>query len=214
MLVPVSRLDAFPLIDPAHASLTLLLNQAAHGDVAARERAFQRIYAELHTVARRLMLGERSGHTLGATALVHELYLRVFADESAGWADRDQFLRYARAAMSHLLIDHARRRNSQRRGGGLQSPADQRDFADADDGDALFDLDEALRTLARVNPRAARVLELRCLAGLEVEQTASVLGISERTVCRDWDLARGLLSQMLASAAASPTARIDDGHRA
>lgn len=188
------------MIDTAHASLTALLNQAAHGDVTARHHVFQRIYAELHTLARRLMLGERSGHTLGATALVHELYLRVFADESAGWADREQFLRYARAAMSHLLIDYARRRNSQRRGGGLQSAAEDIDLADPDDGNVLADLDQALQTLARINPRASQVLELRCLAGLEVDQTATVLGISERTVCRDWDLARGLLSQMLAPA--------------
>jgi RNA polymerase sigma factor (TIGR02999 family) len=209
-----SRPDASHVIDTAQASLTLLLNQAANGDVAARERAFERIYAELHTVARRLMLGERSGHTLGATALVHELYLRVFVNDSAGWADREQFLRYARTAMSHLLIDHARRRNSQRRGGALHSLADEPDHGDAGDGDALVDLDEALQSLARINPRAARVLELRCLAGLEVEQTASVLGISERTVCRDWDMARGLLSQMLAPAHPPQTAGSDDRRRA
>ena len=197
--------------DPAHASLTVLLNQAAHGDITARHEAFQRIYAELHTLARRLMLGERSGHTLGPTALVHELYLRVFADESAGWVDREQFLRYARAAMSHLLIDYARRRNTQRRGGGLRAVADDADLADPDDGYVLADLDQALQTLARVNPRAARVLELRCLAGLEVEQTASLLGISERTVCRDWDLARGLLSQMLAPTDPPQAALSDDG---
>ena len=201
------------MIDPAHASLTGLLNQAAHGDATARHDAFQCIYAELHALARRLMLGERSGHTLGATALVHELYLRVFADESAGWADREQFLRYARAAMSHLLIDYARRRNTQRRGGRLQSQEESRniDLADPDDGYVLADLDQALQTLARVNPRAARVLELRCLAGLEVEQTASLLGISERTVCRDWDLARGLLSQMLVPTESSQAAPSDDG---
>lgn len=184
-------------MEPEQASLTGLLNQAAHGDTAAREAALQRIYADLHSVARRLMLGERSGHTLSATALVHEVYLRVFADESAGWADREQFLRYARAAMAHLLIDHARQRNSQRRGGGRLQADDGSEWADVDDSTAIAVLDEALQTLARVNPRAAQVLKLRCLAGLEVEQTASVMGISERTVVRDWDLARALLSQML-----------------
>lgn len=200
------------MIHPAPESITVLLNQAAQGDITARDRVFERIYTELHTVARRLMRGERSGHTLGATAVVHELYLRVFAAESAGWADREQFLRYARAAMSHLLIDHARRRNSQRRGGGGGlPPIDNQDLADIDDSNALVDLDEALQTLGRINPRAARVLELRCLAGLEVDQTASVLGISERTVCRDWDLARGLLSQMLAPLDSSPTAISNDG---
>lgn len=187
--------------EPTHAPLTALLNQAALGDPVARQQVFQRIYSELHGVARRLMLGERSGHTLGATALVHELYLRMFAGESGGWVDRDQFLRYARTAMSHLLIDYARRRNSQRRNGGLRAQdGDAVDLPDRDDdGAALADLDQALQMLARVNPRAARVLELRCLAGLEVDQTATLLGVSERTVCRDWDLARGLLSQMLAS---------------
>lgn len=184
-------------MEPEQASLTGLLNQAAHGDTAAREAALQRIYADLHSVARRLMLGERSGHTLSATALVHEVYLRVFADESAGWADREQFLRYARAAMAHLLIDHARQRNSQRRGGGRLQADDGSEWADVDDSTAIAVLDEALQTLARVNPRAAQVLKLRCLAGLEVEQTASAMGISERTVVRDWDLARALLSQML-----------------
>ncbi len=201
------------MIDIANASLTVLLNHAAGGDLAARHRVFERIYAELRTVARRLMLGEGSGHTLGATALVHELYLRLFAGESAGWADREQFLRYARAAMAHLLVDHARRRNTQRRGGGLMA-TDEQPLAEPADTDALIDLEESLQTLARVNPRAARVLELRCLAGLEVEQTASLLGVSERTVCRDWDLARGLLSQMLASTEGAPIALRDDdpGH--
>lgn len=213
MLLPPPSPDASVLMEPARESLTVLLNQAAQGDIDARDSAFRRIYAELHTLARRLMLGERSGHTLGATGLVHELYLRVFAVESTGWADREQFLRYARAAMSHLLIDHARRRNSQRRGGSLPS-LDDPGLANTDDSNALADLDEALRALARVNPRAARVLELRCLAGLEVEQTASVLGISERTVCRDWDLARGLLSQMLAPVDHSRTAIANDGRRA
>jgi RNA polymerase sigma factor (TIGR02999 family) len=115
--------------------------------------------------------------------------------------------------MAHLLVDHARRRNTQRRGGGLL-PTDERQLAEPADSDALIDLEESLQTLARVNPRAARVLELRCLAGLEVEQTASLLGVSERTVCRDWDLARGLLSQMLSSTEGAPAALRDDdrGH--
>lgn len=199
-------------MDNAPAPLTQLLNQAAHGDAAARAQALERLYADLHATARRLMLGERSGHTLSATALVHEVYLRVFSDESAGWADRDQFLRYARAAMAHLLIDHARQRNSQRRGGGLLQALDDRDWAGVDDGDAFAVLDEALQTLARVNPRAAQVLKLRCLAGLDVEQTAAVTGVSERTVVRDWDLARALLSQMLAPLESDALADDDARH--
>lgn len=199
-------------MDNAPAPLTQLLNQAAHGDAAARAQALERLYADLHAAARRLMLGERSGHTLSATALVHEVYLRVFSDESAGWADRTQFLRYARTAMAHLLIDHARQRNSQRRGGGLLQAIDDRDWAGVDDGDAFAVLDEALQTLARVNPRAAQVLKLRCLAGLDVEQTAAVTGVSERTVVRDWDLARALLSQMLAPLASDAMAGDDARH--
>lgn len=199
-------------MDNDPAPLTQLLNQAAHGDADARAQALERLYADLHATARRLMLGERSGHTLGATALVHEVYLRVFADESAGWADRAQFLRYARTAMAHLLIDHARQRNSQRRGGGLLQAIDDRDWAGEDDGDAFAVLDEALQTLARVNPRAAQVLKLRCLAGLDVEQTAAVTGVSERTVVRDWDLARALLSQMLAPLASDAMAGDDARH--
>lgn len=200
-------------MDNDPAPLTQLLNRAAHGDAGARAQALERLYADLHAAARRLMLGERSGHTLSATALVNEVYLRVFSGESDGWADREQFLRYARAAMAHLLIDHARQRNSQRRGGGLLQAIDDRDWAGDGDGDTFAVLDEALQTLARVNPRAAQVLKLRCLAGMDVERTAQVMDISERTVVRDWDLARALLSQMLVPLD-SEAADADDGRHA
>lgn len=189
---------ALAVINPP-PSLTQLLNQAAHGDQLARNEAFERIYAELHDQARRLMLEERNGHTLTPTALVHELFMRVFVSESPGWEGHEQFLRYARTAMAHLLIDHARYRNRLRRGGGnvVNDPTDVPEPGMEDDSEFLAALDQALETLAKIQPRAARVLELRCLAGLSTGETAAMLGASERTVVRDWELARGLLSQML-----------------
>ncbi|MCB1559594.1 MAG: sigma-70 family RNA polymerase sigma factor [Xanthomonadales bacterium] len=171
------------------------MNQAAAGDDAARNQVFEHTYHELHTLARRLMHRERAAHTLSPTALVHELYLRLYRGSRLDFESRDQFLRYARTAMAHLLVDHARRRNSQRRNGQVEPMLDEPGQDDA--ADSLAVVDQALEKLAHAHPRASRVLEMRCLAALDVEQTAELLGTSVRTVCRDWDLARGLLARML-----------------
>ncbi|MEZ5464513.1 MAG: ECF-type sigma factor [Lysobacteraceae bacterium] len=188
----------------SRSPITSLLNQAAAGDEVARDQVFERTYDELHGLARHLMRRERATHTLSPTALVHELYLRLFRGGDLDFEGREQFLRYARTAMAHLLVDHARRRNSLRRGGELKPLFDNPDRDD--DADSLANMDQALGKLARVHPRAAKVLEIRCLAGLDVDQTAELLGTSVRTVCRDWDLARALLSRMLES----PALAVDD----
>jgi len=179
----------------AATPITQLLQQVAAGDDVARDRVFDCCYDDLHAMAQRLMQRERPAHTLSPTALVHEMYLRLFRGGDADFECREQFLGYARRAMAHLLVDHARRRNSLRRGGALPPPVD--DPTLADETDALAGMEQALARLSRAHPRAARVLELRCLAGLDVDATAELLDTSRRTVCRDWDLARGLLSRML-----------------
>lgn len=193
--------------------LTRLLNAAAAGDADARREAVDQMYAALRANAQQLMARERGDHTLCATALVHEAYLRVFDGLEQRWESREQFLGYSRQCMVHLLIDHARRRQSQRRGGGqlrVGLPDDEVLALllepDVHSGpDSHTALDQALATLQHANPRAAQVLALRCLAGLDVPQTAAALGISERSVSRDWDLARGLLARMLDDPGADAT---------
>lgn len=186
--------------------LTLLLRAAGAGDGEARRRLFEHIHSELHAIARRQMLREREDHTLGPTSLVNELYLRMGADAAIPSDSREQFFAYARACMANLLVDHARRRASQRRGGEWRAAGDTtpEDLAVAGDQETLASLDQALAALARINPRACRVLELRCLAGLEVEETAELLGVTGRTVVRDWQLARALLARLLDAGGDAP----------
>jgi RNA polymerase sigma factor (TIGR02999 family) len=159
------------------------------------------IYDELRGLARRCLAGERRNHSLEPTALVHEAYMRLAAQRGDGFVSRAHFLGLAARMMRRILVDHARRRNADRRGGGsIAVTLDEELLAAAPEGrvDILL-LHDALTELARLDPRQARVVELRFFGGLTVEETAGILEISEPTVNRDWQTARIFLRHALRS---------------
>jgi len=167
------------------------------GDARAREQLFQAMYSELHSIAKRHMSRERSGHTLEPAGLVNEASLRLLGRGALSFEDRHHFLRTASVVMRRVLVDHARARNAAKRGAGLQVT-----LVDVVDGrsESLVDalaLDRALDRLAEAEPRWAQVVELRFLLGLDVAEVAEVLGTSTATVKRDWRFARAWLAREL-----------------
>jgi len=185
-------------------ALTSLLLSAEAGDRGALEQALPLIYDELQDLARRHLLRERSGHTLTPTALVHEAYLKLVDQTRVRWQGRGQFLAVASLAMRRILVNHARDRKRLKRGGDAPRLAltEGLDVAapDADDDDFILSLDALLVRLADFDPRAARVVDCRYFAGLDVEETAAALGIGTATVKRDWALARAWLRRELGGA--------------
>jgi RNA polymerase sigma factor (TIGR02999 family) len=173
--------------------LTQLLQAWQQGDVPAGEQLVPLVYAELRRIARMKLSGERSGHTLQATALVHEAWLRLMQQHGAGWQNRTQFYAIAAQAMRRILVDHARRREAAKRGAG-ESMADVDELADVlaspVPDEQLVALDTALETLAVLDERQAKVVELRFFGGLTVEETGEVLSLSPTTVKREWATAR------------------------
>ncbi|HEX6669170.1 MAG TPA: sigma-70 family RNA polymerase sigma factor [Gemmatimonadales bacterium] len=175
-------------------SITDLLLQIRGGDPEALNRLFPLVYAQLRLIAHRQLQAERPGHTLGTTGLVHETYLRLVDQTRVEWRDRGHFFALAARAMRRILVDYARRYRALRRGGGLQRVAfDEDDTAIAERGETLLALDEALERLAAVNSRLSQVVECRYFGGLTDEETAEALGVTSRTVQRDWAKARGWL---------------------
>jgi RNA polymerase sigma factor (TIGR02999 family) len=175
----------------AHA-VTELLHAWGAGDAGASEALIPLVYAELRRQARRALRREGEGHTLQATALVHEAWLRLDGQHSAHWESRSQFLAVAAQMMRRVLVDHARTRRALKRGGaGVQVTLGHVDnvVAAPDEVDVLA-LDDALSRLAVLDPRKARLVELRYFAGLSIPETAAALGISVATVGREWAVAR------------------------
>ena len=166
-------------------AVTLWLRRLGEGDEAALDQLVPLLYDELRGVARRLLRGERPGHTLSTTALVNETYLRLLEARRLAPGDRAAFLGVAAVTMRRLLVDAARRRLADKRGGN-------RLFATTGYGE-LVALDAALDTLAAASPRVRQVVELRFFAGLTLEETAATLGLSIKTVQRDWLAARAWL---------------------
>jgi RNA polymerase sigma factor (TIGR02999 family) len=162
-------------------------------------RLFAAVHGELRRIAGRLMRDERPGHTMQATELVHEAYLRLVDDKAIGWQGRAHFFGVAARAMRQILVDHARERAAAKRGGGLQRVAldDRVGLVGADVLD-LLDLDRVLTGLAAFDERMAKVVEYRVFAGMSVEEVALVLGVSARTVHNDWRVAKMWLSRQLA----------------
>lgn len=149
-------------------------------------------------MARQRLRGERGGHTLSTTGLVHEAYLKLAGQPGAGWADRGHFLAVAAQAMRRVLVDHARRHRAARRGGGATRVSlDEVHLAVEEQADALVALDVALTRLAALDPRMCRVVECRFFAGYTDEETAQALNIAPRTVWRDWARAKGWLHREL-----------------
>jgi RNA polymerase sigma-70 factor (ECF subfamily) len=174
-----------------------LLGDARYGDPAALEQLLPIIYAELHAIADRHMRRERPGHTLQPTALVHEIYLRLIGTTALSASSRVHFLRAASRAMRQVLVDHARARNAQKRGGALHVTLDEtlagRDTPILD----MIALDDALSRLAAAEPRWAQVVELKFFGGLEIPEIATSLDVSPATVKRDWQFARAWLAREL-----------------
>jgi RNA polymerase sigma-70 factor (ECF subfamily) len=159
------------------------------------------VYAELRKLARHYLSNERPEHTLQATALVHELYLRLIPQAEANWDDRGKFIGIAAHVMRQILVEHARGRNRQKRGGDRQRVplADNLAVIAPEASDRWEDLDHALNRLADLDLRQAQIVELRYFGGLTVDETAGVLGISSKTVKRDWSIARAWLRRELES---------------
>src|SRR5689334_9649362 len=159
---------------------------------------FPAVYEELRRVAHRHLRGERTGHTLDTTALVHEAYLELAKVEQLHWPGRAYMLAAASRAMRRILIDYAVARRAEKRGGGVVAePLDDAVAMAVSRGDELLALDEALERLAGVNERYGRVVECRFYGGLSVEETAEALGIAPATVKRDWTVARAWLNREL-----------------
>jgi len=182
-----------------HRSVTQLLEAWSRGEAQATEELFPRVYGELRRLARRHLRSERPGHTLGTTALVHEAYLRLVDQRLVEWQGRTHFYGIAAQAMRRILVDYARRRNGQKRGGGIVSltlteagevPASER-AAD------FLALDDALSRLEKLDREQGRLVELRFFAGLSIEEVARTLSISPATVERRWQLARAWLFRAL-----------------
>ena len=181
-----------------HADITTQLHAWQAGDPSARERLFPLVYDELRRIAHRQLQRERPGHTLDTTALVHEAYLRLAGATSQGFADRAHFFAMAATAMRRILVDYARRYRTEKRGTAPRRVSLTDTMLVAEErADTLLAVDEALVELARIDPRLSRVVECRFFAGLTEEETAETLGVTSRTVRRDWTKARGWLLRAL-----------------
>jgi len=172
-------------------TVTRLLNQWQSGDAAALERLTPLVDAELRRLARIYMSRERKEHTLQPTALVNEVFVRLIDDANISWNDRAHFYGICARLMRRVLVDHARARGGQKRGGGAQRVTlDERTLAAPVTDTDVIALDDALGALALVDERKMRVVEMRYFGGLTVEQTADALGVSTDTVKRDWRIAK------------------------
>lgn len=177
--------------------IAALLAAVERDEAGALEALTSEIYPELKRLAHLQLARERPGHTLSTTAIVHEAYIRLSSDDRS-FTDRSHFFRVASTVMRHLLVDHARRRNADKRGGGAAALTLQEALVgDHDDGVAVLALDDAIREIAAIDPRLEKIIECRCFAGLTVIETANVLGMSVRTAERYWRRARAYLTVAL-----------------
>ena len=173
---------------------TELLRAWAGGDRKALDQLTPRVYDELRRIAGHFLQNERSGRTLQTTALVHEAYLKLIDVKNVDWQHRAHFFAVSAQIMRHILLDRARRRIAAKRGGALpRVNLDELPEVGLERGRELIALDDALTTLAEIDPRKARVIELRFFGGLSVDETAEVLKVSPDTVLRDWRLGRAWL---------------------
>ena len=173
------------------SEVTGLLRAWGRGDEEAMQKLMPLVYDQLHAAARRYMAGERAGHTLQTTALIHETYLRLVDIRHVEWQDRAHFLAVCARLMRRILIDFARSRGYQKRGGAAAHVNfDEQLVVSAEPDFNLVALDDALNRLAQVDKRKSKVVELRFFGGLDVKETAEVMKVSADTVMRDWKLAK------------------------
>lgn len=191
--------DADAQSGPDPSTVSRLLRAASEGDASAPEQLFALVYDELRALARNRMAGERRDHTLQATALVNEAYMKLMGRVEVKWQGRRHFYAAAAEAMRRILVDHARARNADKRGGGRAALAASNiaDLAMTTEPAGILALDDAITRLEGADPQAAAVVRLRFYAGLEVEAVAEALEISPRTVRREWAFARAWLRETL-----------------
>src|SRR5215468_524107 len=176
---------------PSSSEVTGLLRAWGQGDENALQKLMPLVYDQLHAAARRYMAGERAGHTLQTTALIHETYLRLVDIRRVEWQDRAHFLAVCAQLMRRILIDFARSRGYQKRGGGAhQVNFDEALVVTSQPDFDLVALDDGLKRLAKMDERKAKVVELRFFGGLDVKETAEVMKVSPETVMRDWKMAK------------------------
>ena len=189
---------------PSSAHVTELLVAWSDGDKSAEKELYSLVYQELRRLAHRYMFGENPGNTLQTTALVNEAYLRLIDRKRADWQNRAHFFGFSAQVMRHILVDLARSKNYQKRGGEVRKVALDENLvmAEMKDG-SLVALDDALKALAEVDERKSKVVELRFFGGMSVQETAEVLRVSEDTVMRDWRLAKAWLYRKLSKTVTS-----------
>ena len=193
-------------MDASSAEITNLLKAWSGGDPAALERLAEKVYPELRRMARRHIKNERLGNTLQATALVHEVYLRLVDVTRVEWQERAQFFAMAAQMMRRILVTAARARGSQKRGGvAPKVNIDETAILSTTPDRSILALDEALTAFSHVAPRQAKVVELRYFGGLTEEEIVAALKISPRTVRRDWDLAKAWLLRELSHTIEKPS---------
>jgi len=183
--------------EPADSEVSLLLRAWSEGDQEALDRLTPIVYRELHRLAGRYLQGERSDHSLQATALVNEAYLRLADHTRMQWQNRAHFFAVSSQVMRRILVDHARRRNLKRGADWQRVSLDEALVVSSSRSDDLVALDEALRTLEQFDRRKAQVVEMRFFGGLSVEESAAVLRVSPVTVMRDWRTAKAWLYREL-----------------
>ena len=177
--------------DTGSHQITLLLDELAKGDQGALQELMPLVYDELRRMARGYLRRQPAGHTLQTTELLHETYLKLAGNETQNWANRTHFFAVAAKAMRHILVDHARSRHADKRGGGLDRVSLSDEVADARvQSIQVLALDEALTALAELDQRKSDVVELKYFGGLTNEETGEVLKVSAETVKRDWRFAR------------------------
>lgn len=187
------------MADSQGVRVTQVLKAVEEGDPRAAEQLLPLVYAELRALGRSLMARVPPGNTLQPTALVHQAYLRIVGNEDPGWNSRGHFFAAAAQAMRRILVEQARHKAAVKHGGEQRRiDAEDAEIPIASPNDDILALDEALERLAKLGERQARVVELRYLVGLDITETARVLGVSEPTVERDWRFARSFLYDQLA----------------
>jgi RNA polymerase sigma factor (TIGR02999 family) len=197
-MMPVFRGESMEGVDPNQ--LTLLLNQVRQGEDAARSRLFSLVYPELKRIATAYMRRERKDHTLQATALVNEAFMRIAGTTRLDWQSRAHFFATAAHIMRQILVDHARQYSAEKRGGSLVK-LELQDWllVREENFDLILGVEALLEKLERLDGRQFRVVELRFYAGMTEQEIAEVLGISTRTVKRDWEMAKAWLQKQLST---------------
>lgn len=182
------------MTDPSHGEVTQLLHRWSKGRADAFDELLPIVYRELRTMASRHLRKERSGHTMQATDLVHEVYLRMVGQKNTNWQNRAHFFAIAAQAMRRILVDHARKNLAAKRiGANRKVPLDWAPELSHEPDPLILEVDEVLSRLATIDARQAQIVELRFFGGLTVKETGTVLAISEATVAREWRMAKAWL---------------------